>query len=366
MAMDIEPLVFDVPPSKDNRPGLKLCAKRYTTAQSVGETEGWTLLFTHCISSHKEVWEPVIERLFQLQQTTPKARRVREAYSFDWQTHGAAGILNEEALKSRPEGVTGYEWAAAIAAFVKAYHLDARKTVAIGHSVGAGILICSTMYFLSTPYSSFILVEPTIVSEQMYNGAFVHRQHARLALISLTPDHIDAHRFVDEMVISNTLKRRDVWEDKAVALKWLSTKSPWKYWDLRALELYSLHGLRPVGDGPNVTLSCAKAQEARAWAHNEPHPEPGKPPRSTPKDAAELFKSLCKQGPIHVIWGSRNNFNPVYIQEALTDESQGRVAASVTKVEGAGHFVVQEKPDALAEKIAAALDGSGQATPSKL
>ncbi|KAF7982913.1 hypothetical protein HWV62_25186 [Athelia sp. TMB] len=351
MAMDIEPLVFDVPPSKDNRPGLKLCAKRYTTAQSVGETEGLTLLFTHCISSHKEVWEPVIERLFQLQQTTPKARRVREAYSFDWQTHGAAGILNQEALKSRPEGVTGYEWAAAIAAFVKAYHLDARKTAAIGHSVGAGILICSTVYFPSTPYSSFVLVEPTIVSEQMYN------------------DHIDAHRFVDEMVISNTLKRRDVWDDKTVALKWLSTKSPWKYWDPRALELYSLHGLHPVGDGPSVTLSCAKAQEARAWAHNEPHPEPGKPPRSTPKDAAELFKSLCKQSPIHLVPTNESSYSPaspVYIQEALTDESQGRVAASVTKVEGAGHFVVQEKPDALAEKIAAALDGSGQATPSKL
>ncbi|KZP33541.1 alpha/beta-hydrolase [Athelia psychrophila] len=350
MALNVEPLVFDVPPSKDGRPSLKLCAKRYTTAQSANATEGLTLLFTHCISSHKEVWEPVIERLFQLQQHKHSSRRIREAYSFDWQTHGAAGILNEEVLKLRPEGVTGYEWAAAIAAFVKAHQLEKRNTVAIGHSVGAGILMCSTVDFPSgsVPYASFILVEPTIVSEQIYN------------------DNIDAHQFVDEMVISNTLKRRDVWDDRETAIQWLSKRSPWKFWDPRALQLYSLHGLRLVGDGPSVTLNCVKAQEARAWAHNEPHPEPGKPPRSTPKDAAELFKSICKKSPIHVIWGSRNNFNPVYIQEALTDASQGRVAASVTKVEGAGHFVVQEKPDALAEKLADALDHGGQAGFSKL
>lgn len=48
----------------------------------------------------------MIERLFQLQQHKHSSRRIREAYSFDWQTHGAAGILNEEVLKLRPEGVS--------------------------------------------------------------------------------------------------------------------------------------------------------------------------------------------------------------------------------------------------------------------
>lgn len=75
-------------------------------------------------------------------------------------------------------------------------------------------------------------------------------------------------------------------------------------------------------------------------------------------DGVELFKPISKQVPIHVIWGSKHDFkwasgcpglcmlwliislfSPVYIKEALTDATQGRVAASVTEVEGAGHFV---------------------------
>lgn len=34
--------------------------------------------------------------------------QIREAWSFDWQNHGDAALVNEEALKSRPEGVCEY------------------------------------------------------------------------------------------------------------------------------------------------------------------------------------------------------------------------------------------------------------------
>ena len=36
--------------------------------------------------------------------------------------------------------IAAFEWASAIAAFVKAHNLQERRTVAIGHSAGAGTL----------------------------------------------------------------------------------------------------------------------------------------------------------------------------------------------------------------------------------
>lgn len=56
--------------------------------------------------SDKEQWEPVIENLFILQQKKmDRAHRIREAWSFDWQNHGDAAVLNRQLLNMRPEGV---------------------------------------------------------------------------------------------------------------------------------------------------------------------------------------------------------------------------------------------------------------------
>jgi hypothetical protein len=56
----------------------------------------------------KEQWEPVIQHLFKSQSSKCKSYRIREAWSFDWQNHGDAAILNRAALKLRPEGVCEY------------------------------------------------------------------------------------------------------------------------------------------------------------------------------------------------------------------------------------------------------------------
>lgn len=119
------------------------------------------------ITTDKEQWEHALERIFQVQEAkcTPDApqRQVREAWSFDWQNHGDAAILNYDALIERdavacklsacllrPEAkssfggiqIAAFEWADAIAAFVK-WLLDQEpdhRLVAIGHSAGAGAM----------------------------------------------------------------------------------------------------------------------------------------------------------------------------------------------------------------------------------
>jgi hypothetical protein len=46
----VEPLVFDGP-ATENRPGLKLTVKRYTSPTS--DDEGLTLLFAHCVAARE-------------------------------------------------------------------------------------------------------------------------------------------------------------------------------------------------------------------------------------------------------------------------------------------------------------------------
>ena len=131
-SLQVEPFVFDCPPTpsaichrnaSDGR--LKITAKRYTLENSADNAEGFTLLFAHCIGSRKsgsvenhsgtdrphelkkkkdkEQWEPTISRLFHQQKHKCAVRRIREAWSFDWQNHGDAAILNQKAIESLPD-----------------------------------------------------------------------------------------------------------------------------------------------------------------------------------------------------------------------------------------------------------------------
>jgi hypothetical protein len=122
MILRINPFVFDSPSTASNGSelGLKITAKCYTVGDSADNADGLTLLFTHCIgsrtstpvppgseliaSSDKEQWEPTISQLFQTQGLKEDGQRIREAWSFDWQNHGDAAILNQAVLSTR-EGV---------------------------------------------------------------------------------------------------------------------------------------------------------------------------------------------------------------------------------------------------------------------
>lgn len=107
----------------------------------------------------KEQWEPIIEQTFQLQQGKARHQRVREAWSFDWQSHGDAAVLNRELLETnRADGVcasllcvsafwvylyfvlAAYEWAEAISTFVRSPRMQGRRIVGVGHSAGAGAM----------------------------------------------------------------------------------------------------------------------------------------------------------------------------------------------------------------------------------
>lgn len=89
--------VFDPRP----RVPFRIVANRYWTSQCPDEAskteEGLlTLVLLSGHASHKEQWEPMIQRLFQHQEAAP--RRIHDVWSLDLPNLGDSAILNEKVL----------------------------------------------------------------------------------------------------------------------------------------------------------------------------------------------------------------------------------------------------------------------------
>ncbi|KAJ7853346.1 Alpha/beta hydrolase fold-1 [Mycena olivaceomarginata] len=330
MHLQITPVVFECSPNARDAPGrvLKMTAKRYWTHESASNEEGFSLLFSHCIGSHKEQWEPIIEQTFQLQQGKARHQRVREAWSFDWQSHGDAAVLNRELLEnSRADGVSAYEWAEAISTFVRSPRMQGRRIVGVGHSAGAGAMIMSVkaIPIPKIPFLAFLLVEPTMATPELFYRT----------MADTTPS-----------IEAATMMRRDRWRSRAEAAAWLQRRGPHKRWDARVLELFIDHGLASTPSG-DVSLKCDRRQEARAFPDVHPH-----------FDAVVELGRISRAVPVHLVWASRSELIPKVVQEALCDASEGRRFASITRLEG-GHLLVQESPTRVAHALSSALDAVG-------
>ncbi|KAJ6512286.1 Alpha/Beta hydrolase protein [Mycena vulgaris] len=309
MLLQVTPVVFDCPPNPNDASGhvLKMTAKRYFTSESASNDKGFSLLFAHCIGSHKEKWEPIIERIFRSQQFKARHQRPREAWAFDWQNHGDAAILNRERLASRRQmGVSAYEWAEAIAAFTRSPRMQGKRMVAIGHSAGSGAMIISMkgIPIPAIPYACLILVEPTVATPEMF------------------------YRFIADRVptlVAATTMRRERWRSRGEAYDWLKCHAPWKAWDPRVLRIFTESGLTDTPDG-EVALKCDRRQEAIAYPDVDPHIE-----------AVNEIARVCRVVPVHLVWANRSHLVPRVMQDSLSDASEGRMVASITRLEG-GHM----------------------------
>lgn len=114
-------------PAQDIPNDLPITAKRYTFDNSSENADGLTLILAHCVGARmlavpfhlfntlpelvyctcadKEQWEPTLLHLFESQNSLPRHSQIREAWSFDWQNHGDAAILNKDILEQRPTGI---------------------------------------------------------------------------------------------------------------------------------------------------------------------------------------------------------------------------------------------------------------------
>ncbi|KAG6901876.1 hypothetical protein C0995_007000 [Termitomyces sp. Mi166 len=297
---------------------LQSSAKRYTS--NFGSRDGLTLLFAHCVGSRKfasahaprsiqaerhpldkEQWEPTIEQIFRLQQRKDERYRIREVWAFDWQSHGDAAVINARVLDSRKDAVcqskprvshplevltsswaAPAEWALSLESFVEA-HLRGHRVVALGHSAGTGAILLSMKNFpvYKPPYIAVFLVEPTILSQQLFDAHAKEREDSA------------------NMTMKVTLTRRDSWPSKEAAAAYLQRRLPWKSWDSRVFDIYINHGLRtiPTPDGEAVGLKANKRQEGMAYPQFAPYIE-----------SFTLFRERCMIIPFHIIFGEKIDF----------------------------------------------------------
>jgi hypothetical protein len=71
------------------------------------DADAATLVLAHATGFHKELWEPVLEELYDQMavssRTNSSVPKIRDAWAIDCPNHGESAVLNEETLS------TGYK-----------------------------------------------------------------------------------------------------------------------------------------------------------------------------------------------------------------------------------------------------------------
>ncbi|KAK0443841.1 Alpha/Beta hydrolase protein [Armillaria borealis] len=297
---------------------LKAVVKRYRPENgATGSEAGYVLVFAHGIGFHKEHWEVTIQRLFVLALSS--RIRILEAWAIDAQTHGASAAMNEETIEAPEFNYLIQDYAEACA---NVYNLLLRPTiregihklVLIGHSAGASAAALSTAFCDHIPFHAMILVEPTVWPADITN---VH-----------SPMFILASKTIP--------RRRNFWASKDEARVYLKKRAPWSLWDNRILDIYIEYGTVPHPTKKGVSLACTPRHEAMPFITGDsvvPLPE---------------LDKTHKIIPIHLVYGERND---LFTREKQDTLQRGRKFASVTRIPGAGHLVVQEAPDKVGDVI---------------
>ncbi|KAJ7509016.1 hypothetical protein B0H11DRAFT_2270556 [Mycena galericulata] len=212
---------------------LGLAFKRYRPLPSVSSHSGATrvaLVFTHCVGTHKETWVPVIEYLYQFQSSASVASSSPKPGRWTRLITAKQRPLTKKALLERPQGITAYDWAKGVQTLLESGLISSDRLVSVGHSAGACVQVLSTISSTSSselrlsPYSAMILVEPTMMTKEIF------AQGSELSEMT--------------RVIDAVKKRRDIWESREAARAWFTQRLPWKRWDARVLDAFVVRDFR--------------------------------------------------------------------------------------------------------------------------
>ncbi|KAH7930373.1 hypothetical protein BV22DRAFT_1109402 [Leucogyrophana mollusca] len=275
---------------------LDITARRYwlpefeTHAQ---DPEALTFILLHSTSFHKETWQPTVEHLFEriLAQSQPARRlKVKCAWAIECPNHGESAQLNEEALQHPPFyrnfGCEKYAHAVHRFLMAGAEHeagVDFRhqRLVGIGHSLGGVAMTILQNIQPRFHFSSVILVEPM-----------------------LSPQGPEAVYPLRLGLVKGAYERRDVWDTKEDAYRYLKSRRRTERWDPRVLELYIKYGLRShpgsnhrIAPYNGVTLACSRDEEVTMYRDAD----------GATKAVADL-NQVCARIPVSVVFGNDNDF----------------------------------------------------------
>jgi hypothetical protein len=223
--------------------------KRYRPGRALSASNGReqvALVFGHAVSTHKETWEPVLQNLFALQNSEYASSKVQivETWSMDYPNHGESAEINEKALQTRNQGISGWDLAHCMNTLLKSGLIGPRKVIAIGHSASACILYVSFLCALALvtllaymfplrilvaafyspmdlPYTSLIIVEPTMMTKQLFQVRYSNQE------------------LFNQSIIKAIKAKRDVWGSREEARSWLRNRVPWKSWQQDAFDLFT-------------------------------------------------------------------------------------------------------------------------------
>ncbi|KAJ7166055.1 Alpha/beta hydrolase fold-1 [Mycena filopes] len=310
---------------------LYLTAKRYwlpSFESNARDPAALTLILLHATSFHKESWMPTLEAIFSYAATEGSPVKIREAWCLDCPNHGASAQMNA-AMLLQPQFFLNFsceKYAQAVHHFLSVgADFRTRNLVGIGHSLG-GVAITMLQDLQPTfPFSSLILIEPL-----------------------LSPAGSHHLRRLRALLVKGAYERRDVWPDRAHAMRALQRRDRTTKWDPRILDIFVKYGIVehpgarfPEGAYPGVTLACSRDQEAAMYRDPDGATKP-----------MQTLNALCLTHPVHLILGGVADFIPKRVHHTLIS---GPRFASTTVIEGAGHLIVQEVPDRLGKAIYDAL-----------
>ncbi|KIY71689.1 alpha/beta-hydrolase [Cylindrobasidium torrendii FP15055 ss-10] len=242
-------------------------------------------------------------------------------WALDAQTHGESAALNEDVMADENWEMTMEDCAEACVNLYNFYIAPGQRphdrVIYIGHSAGSVCALLSTSLFRDrAPYDACILVEPAMWTEDLVgqNSPFF------------------------DMAILSLPKRREHWKSWEEMRNYIRARMPWNTWDKRALDLYLKFAFKNDERRGGVTLKCSPKQEATPFKNI-----------ALVADVVKVLDKTCKYMPIHLVYGENNDLVTEEQQASLLRD--GRTFASITRIPGCGHMVVQEDPEAVTKVI---------------
>ncbi|KAF7354671.1 Alpha/beta-hydrolase [Mycena sanguinolenta] len=309
---------------------LQCIATKYTYSAQVQRgfvsesTSSCTLVFASGISLLQDTWIALMKELFLILSASPSGVKVNSIWVIERPNHGNAALLNAQVLKEHYSvRFPSLQYASAIHTFLTSCILSPSEReclMGIGHSGGGGSLIQALEYSLRSghkiPLRTLVLLESPLIGPEAWPF------------------------FNDELypnVVKSNSRRTSRWASKLAAMAWFRSHFPWKTFHPDVLRIIEDTYFIPDTDGKPgwITTKTTLEQETACFVDD-----------GTQLQAYPFLQTILDVLPTHVVSGSLRDIWPAGLYD-LNDEIMNSVRsrlASVTVVEGVGHYLPVVKP----------------------
>ncbi|KZW00436.1 hypothetical protein EXIGLDRAFT_696101 [Exidia glandulosa HHB12029] len=270
---------------------------------------------------------PLARHLYRLSKTPDSPIELLSVWVVDRPNHGEAALLNASVLEKEYAKFFPYAaYGTAISELITSGLLSPAERnglVAVGHSGGCGAILEAFPRGTPCPFKSIVMMEAPCTEN--------------------TPETTAVFRMIQKVVAISNGKMPTTWPSVAAAMEYFSHRLPWSSFDEENLRIMAATFFMPVpGQDDAVTTITPAAQRSAAFSDIE-----------TCYDTTERISAMLNDIPVTAIMGTVQDLWPAPMAEAI-EEKIGQMKGAgmfVTYIEGAGHHVPHEKPEATARAL---------------